>query len=131
LETIGYGSIRNDVMKFIGLGFLLLIVGSIVQAEEVVIGAILDSNEEGSPVGRTEGQIRSIDLEARTAIISGFIYHFGASTLADPLEVRLLGRDFGSLELLLPEMHVEIQYNRVGEFREGKKITQIEKSEET
>ncbi|MFT7548606.1 MAG: hypothetical protein ACI9VI_002451, partial [Candidatus Azotimanducaceae bacterium] len=40
-------------------------------------------------------------------------------------------RDFGSLELLLPEMHVEIQYNRVGEFREGKKITQIEKSEET
>jgi len=117
-------------MKIFGVSFLFFIFSQSLMAEEVPFSTLMGTIQ-GSVSGRiTEGQIRSIDLENRTAIISGFIYHFGPSTDAKPLQVRMLGKDYGSLEMLKVDMHVEIIYIQEDQHRVGKKLTQINESEE-
>jgi len=119
------------MLRFINLGLFLLFMNSITQAEEVTFDSILDSIEDAVPERTTEGRIQSIDLVGRTAVIGGFIYYFGSSTDAYPLQVRMLGKNFGSLEMLKSGMHVEIFYMQTGQHRVGNQLTQINKSEET
>ena len=92
--------------------------------------SILDSIEEAVPERLTTGTIESIDLGGRKAIISGFEYHFGPATEAQPLKVRMLGRDFGALEMLAPGMDVEVSFfqSPAGD-RVGTILTQIEEAE--
>ena len=93
---------------------------------------ILDSIEEAVEGRSTTGRIESIDLSKRTAIISGFMYHFGPQTDAQPLQVKLLGRNFGSLEMLASGMHVEVSYisSPVSGGRVGTDLVQIESSDQ-
>ncbi|MFT7687795.1 MAG: hypothetical protein ACI9FB_003152 [Candidatus Azotimanducaceae bacterium] len=118
-------------MKFIKLVFLLLMMGSVAQAEEATFDSILDSMEDAVPERTTEGQIQSIDLAGRTGVIDGFLYHFGPATDAYPLQVRMMGKNYGSLEMLRPGMHVSIRYFQAGQHRVANKLTQINESEET
>ncbi|MBL4682766.1 MAG: hypothetical protein JKY88_18885 [Pseudomonadales bacterium] len=118
-------------MKIFKISFLFFIFSQNLMAEDVFHNSLVGSIQ-GSGSGRiTEGQIRSIDLVNRTAIISGFIYHFGPATDAQPLQVRMLGKDYGSLEMLKVDMHVEVIYIQEDQHRVGKKLTQINESEET
>ena len=76
------------------------------------------------------GRIEAIDIAKRTGIIGGYHYHFGPSTLSLPLVVKLLGRDFGSLELLSVGMDVEVFYfQSPSEHRIGLEINEVEESE--
>ncbi len=106
-------------------------LSSVVVAETVTFDSIMDSIEDSVPERTTEGQIRTIDLGGRTAVIGGFVYHFGPSTDAYPLQVKMLGKDYGSLEMLKPGMHVQILYIQAGQHRIGNMLTQVNESEET
>lgn len=94
--------------------------------------AILDSIEDAVPEKVTTGKIESIDLAGRTAIIGGYLYHFGPATDSLPLQVRLLGKDFGSLQMLSPGMDVEVYYfqSPAGD-RVGNELVQIESADKT
>ena len=76
------------------------------------------------------GRIRSIDLGERSAIISGFEYHLGSSGGLDRCVVRMLGLDFGSVELLQENMFVEVYYIRESGRRLAKLIIQTDEGEE-
>ena len=76
------------------------------------------------------GRIRSIDLGERSAIISGFEYHLGSSGGLDRSVVRMLGLDFGSVELLQENMFVEVYYIRESGRRLAKLIIQTDEGEE-
>lgn len=129
-------------MKFRNLIFLMLMsnahvaFGADVDSELsqssslVTFDEILDSIEEPVPERMTTGLIESIDLSARTATIGGFFYHFGPSTDSNPLKVKLLGRDFGSLEMLSVDMGVEVTYfqSAAGD-RIGNLLVQVESVE--
>ncbi|MFT4677000.1 MAG: hypothetical protein ACJAX5_002079 [Patiriisocius sp.] len=77
---------------------------------QVDFDSILDSIDGTVEERTTTGTIGRIDLSGRTAIIDGILYHFGPSTDQAPLKVRLLGRDFGALEMLSVGMDVEVIY---------------------
>jgi len=96
----------------------------------VTFDEIIDSIEDAVPERTTTGTIESIDLAARTAAIGGYLYHFGPATDSPPLKVKLLGRNFGSLEMLSAGMAVEIDYfqSPAGD-RIGNVLTQIESAE--
>ena len=120
---------------------ILLLGGLSAHSEEEVVvsegsavvdyDSILDSIVEAVEGQYTEGRIESIDLSGRKAIIGGYEYHFGPVTEPEPLKVKLLGRDFGSLELLSVGMHVEVFYmaSPAG-GRVGTDLTQIETSQQ-
>lgn len=77
------------------------------------------------------GRIRSIDLSDRNAIISGFEYHLGSSGGTDRCIVKMLGLDFGSVELLQVNMFVEVHYiQESGRRRLAKLIIQTDDGEE-
>ena len=76
------------------------------------------------------GRIRSIDLSDRSAIISGFEYHLGSSGGTDRCIVKMLGLDFGSVELLQANMFVEVYYIQESGRRLAKLIIQTEDGEE-
>jgi hypothetical protein len=129
---------RNKAMKFRYLAFFVFLLGvSSAHAEEAGelsinsaladFDSILDSIGEAVPERVTTGRIESIDLASRTAIIGGYLYHFGPSTDSLPLQVKLLGRDFGSLQMLSPGMDVEVYYfqSPAGD-RVGNELVQIE-----
>tara|TARA_R110002072_G_scaffold14259_3_gene59212 strand:- start:13500 stop:13898 length:399 start_codon:yes stop_codon:yes gene_type:complete len=131
-------------MKFAYLFLLLLLsAGQSVVAEEDLqselvqnasrmdFEAILDSIEDAVPERTTTGTIEAIDLAGRAAIIGGHLYHFGPATEADPLIVKLLGVNYGSLEMLSAGMDVEVLYfqSPAGD-RIGNQLTQIESSEQ-
>jgi hypothetical protein len=88
---------------------------------------IIDSIEDPVPERTTTGTIEAIDLSARTAVIGGYIYHFGPATDSTPLQVKLLGRDFGSLEMLSAGMDLQIYFfqSPAGD-RIGTELIQIE-----
>ena len=93
----------------------------------VAFDDIIDSIVDPVPERTTTGTIESIDLSARTAVIDGYIYHFGPATDAMPLRVKLLGRDFGSLQMLSAGMDVEIVFfQSPAGGRIGNILTQIE-----
>jgi hypothetical protein len=60
-------------------------------------------------------------------VIGGYIYHFGPATDSTPLQVKLLGRDFGSLEMLSAGMDLQIYFfqSPAGD-RIGTELIQIE-----
>lgn len=118
-------------MRIFKLSFLLVLFSQGLMADDVSFDTIMDSMEDSVPEQTTEGQIRSIDLVNRTGVIGGYIYYFGPSTDAYPLQVKMLGKDFGSLEMLKVDMHVEVVYIQVGQHRVGNLLTQIVESEET
>ena len=63
------------------------------------------------------GQIFSIDLVNRTAMISGYRYYFGNPVQGDASKISLYGYDAGSLEMLRVGMKVYIRYAELGTSR--------------
>lgn len=63
------------------------------------------------------GQIHTMDMDERTAVISGFRYYFGSSVYNDASEVKLLGYNSGSFEMLYPGMKVRLVYAEYGTNR--------------
>jgi len=119
-------------MKLCQMILLFIVFSAVAQADDSDYFSIVAGNNgnENLPNIIAEGQIRSIDLDARTAIISGFVYYFGPSTIANAAEYKLLGRSFGSLEMMRTDMHVEIVYKIYGEHRVASNLQEIEQSEE-
>ena len=76
------------------------------------------------------GRIRSIDLGERSAIISGFEYHLGSSGGIDRCAVKMLGYDFGSVELLQVNMFVAVYYIQDSGQNLAKLIIQTDEGEE-
>jgi hypothetical protein len=60
------------------------------------------------------GEIHSIDLVKRTAIIGGYRYYFGDPRHSDSSRVSLYGYHSGSFEMLSPGMKVYIRYAEYG-----------------
>ena len=75
------------------------------------------------------GIVRSINLDDRTAIISGFKYAFGAVEKGWTAEVKMYRSDFGALELLRPGMKVKVQYGEFGVIRVLLRLEQLADSE--
>ncbi|MFN3238643.1 MAG: hypothetical protein ACE37D_16490 [Pseudomonadales bacterium] len=110
---------------------LLLAFVTPVAAESITYDQIVDSIEDAVEERTTEGRIEAIDLAARTGTIGGYRYHFGPSTLNLPLQVKLLGRNFGSLELLQVGMDVRVFYFEApSEHRIATELIQIEAAEQ-
>ena len=119
-------------MKSLHLFALLLMtvtVAPLVKAEEVNFYEVLSSAEDGMAMRTETGEIHELDMARRTAIISGFLYLFGPSTIADPVEVTMLGSDYGALELLRVGMFVEVSFLKTDSFRVGKQIVQVSSME--
>jgi hypothetical protein len=70
------------------------------------------------------GEIQSINLADRSAIISGTRYHFGP--LSGGVVVHMLGRNFGAVELLQTGMSVRVFYIKNFGGRQAKLILQVE-----
>ena len=68
----------------------------------------IDALPEGAIKGT--GELSQLNTAERTVVISGLRYNFAARSAVPPLEVILLGRDFGALQLLKDGMHVEFYY---------------------
>lgn len=82
--------------------------------------------DEGAVMARTtRGVIQAIDLENRTAEISGFIYDFGEPDDPLPVQVKMSGSEFGAFEMLRPNMKVEIVYGDTGEIRLAVRLQQL------
>jgi hypothetical protein len=97
------------------------------RAADADFATIVESIDEAAIEQVATGKIAAIDLVGRTATIGGYIYYFGSSTIASPVEVELLGRDFGALQMLTPGMDVEAYYYEAGDFgRVGTRLIQIE-----
>lgn len=104
-----------------------------VFAEELSFEQIMDSFGSSPEVEEkgTTGRIEALNFTDRTGTIGGYRYHFGPSTLSTPLRVRLLGRDFGSLQLLDVGMDVRVYYfESPTEHRIATEIVQIAESEQ-
>ena len=79
----------------------------------------------------TTGRIEALNLSERTGTIGGYRYHFGPSTLSTPLRVKLLGRNFGSLQLLNVGMDVRVYYfESPSEHRIATEIIEVAESEQ-
>jgi hypothetical protein len=76
------------------------------------------------------GRIRSIDFSEGSTIISGFTYHFGSASGSNRCVVRMLGRDFGAVELLQENMFVTVYYVQEPGRRLAKLIIQTNAGEE-
>ena len=76
------------------------------------------------------GRIRSIDLSEGSTIVSGFTYHFGSATGSDRCVVKMLGQDFGAVELLQENMFVKVYYVQEPGRRLAKLIIQTNAGEE-
>ncbi len=120
------------MLKTTKLIFILLSVCAGMQAAvaEPTYDEILDSIVDPVPEKITDGKIEALDLTARTGTIGGYRYHFGPSTISQPLEVKLIGRNFGSLELLSVGMDVRVYYFEApSEHRVALELIQIAESE--
>lgn len=112
------------------LAAILLICGSVVaSAEELSFEQVMATFTDPVELRVTEGRIEALDLIDRTGTIGGHRYHFGPSTLSTPLQVKLLGRNFGSLELLNIGMDVRVSYFvSPSEHRVAIELIQIEQA---
>ena len=103
---------------------------SVVDVNEVFIedatidGATIDS------AAIVTGRIRSIDFSEGSTIVSGFTYHFGSAGGSNRCVVRMLGRDFGAVELLQENMFVKVYYVQEPGRRLAKLIIQTNSGEE-
>jgi len=81
---------------------------------------------EGAVMARTtRGVIQSITLYNRTAIISGFTYDFGEPDHRLPVQVQMVGSEFGTIEMLRLNMKVEIVYGERGDIRLAVRLQQL------
>ena len=69
------------------------------------------------------GEIYSIDLVNRTAIIGGYRYYFGDPRHSDASEVKMYGYQSGSFEMLSPGMKVYVRY---GEYGVGRYVVSLQ-----
>ncbi len=102
---------------------------------EVVVKAvdyftIVNSIDNNVSQRAANGRIQEIDGIERTIVVGGIKYFYGPATIADPLRVRMLGVDFGALELLRVGMFVEVHYLPGGTYRIAKAMIQIEAQEQ-
>ena len=86
--------------------------------------------DEGAVGGVITGRIRSIEFNERSAIISGFKYYLGSAGGLDRCIVKMLGQDFGVVELLQVNMFVEVHYIQESGRRFAKLIIQTDEGEE-
>lgn len=63
------------------------------------------------------GEIHSIDMNARTAVIGGYRYQFGSPIYSDTSKISLYGYSFGSFEMLRVGMKVYVRYAEYGVSR--------------
>ena len=104
-------------MKTIGLFLVMSILSSAFSAVAA---------ENPKVMARTKyGIIRSIDLQSRTAIISGFKYAFGSVEDGRTAEVKLYGSEYGALELLKVGMKVKVVYGEFGFMRVVLRLQQL------
>lgn len=116
-------------MKHLLTALVVLFSSSIALAEELTFEQIMSTFTDQVEVRVTEGRIEALDLVERTGTIGGYRYHFGPSTLSMPLKVKLLGRDFGSLQLLDVGMDVRVVYFvSPDEHRIATELIQIEEA---
>jgi hypothetical protein len=76
------------------------------------------------------GQLSKLDIAARTVTIGGIGYTFGSATVAPPVEILLLGKDFGAVQLLKDGMHVRFYYLLEADRRVIKVLLEIAESTE-
>ena len=78
----------------------------------------------------TSGNISNINLSKRTVNVDAIKYLLPSATAAVPLQVMMLGSNYGSIELLQDGMAVSVYYKKDGYYRSALRIVQIEKSSE-
>ncbi|HIG40390.1 MAG: hypothetical protein ABGY96_10925 [bacterium] len=78
----------------------------------------------------TSGIVSNINLSQRTLNVDAIRYLLPSATAAEPLQVNMLGSNYGSLELLQDGMAVSVYYRKAGSYRSALRIVQIEKSSE-
>jgi hypothetical protein len=102
--------------------FIVIFFGLLALGLMPAFGAKSSSQEPPPPEGyalpsgiytdRVIGDIHTIDLVTRTAIISGYLYSFSGLSGYERPSIKLYGSQAGSLELLAPKMRVRIDYVR-------------------
>jgi len=73
----------------------------------------------------TRGIVESVNLEARSAVISGYAYDFGTPDMPVPVEVKMYNSDYGAFELLERGMKVEVVYGDTGDLRLVVRLQQL------
>ena len=73
----------------------------------------------------TQGIVESVDLQARSAVISGYTYDFGTPDMPVPIEVKMYNSDYGAFELLEGGMKVEVVYGDTGDLRLVVRLQQL------
>jgi hypothetical protein len=106
------------------LAFLLL-PATQVAAQEADYFTVLNSVAVDAPRQIDAGMMEGLDLGERTAVIGGFKYFFGPSTLAEPLDVTIMGSDYGAIEMLKDGMQVEVHYLEAPRYRIGTRLVQV------
>lgn len=71
------------------------------------------------------GEVHKMDFTEREAVISGFRYYFGSVVSGDNSEVKLLGSNAGSFEMLEPGMKLLLFYAETGVSRYVVKAEQL------
>ena len=105
---------------------LLLLLSSWSYAQDDFVAPHL--LPEGAMKG--SGQLSELDTAKRTVSIDGIHYTFGAATDAPPVQIRLLGRSFGAVQLLKDGMHVRFYYLQEYDRKVIKALMEVEASTE-
>jgi len=103
---------------------VLAIMSQMVVAEE----PRFLTNEEmqgGAAARTTRGEIETVDLNDRSAIISGYKYYFGSPNDESPVEVKMYKSNYGAFELLQPGMKVEVLYGEEVDGRSAIEVQQL------
>ena len=120
---------RILLMAMLLVGLVPTTLAAEMSFDEIMLS--FGSNPEAVEESATTGRIETLNFTDRTGTIGGHRYHFGPSTLSTPLRVKLLGRDFGSLQLLDVGMDVRVYYfSSPSEHRIATEIVQIEESKQ-
>jgi hypothetical protein len=121
----------NLMMIRIWLILLLAVSPIALAAEQVNEGSELDEYlPQVENTSKTTGRVHALDLSTRNAVISGYNYHLGSMEGLDRCAVKVLGKEFGAVELLQVGMFVEVHYVREPGRNSAKLIIQTEDGEE-
>ena len=96
-----------------------------------VAADLLHPHELPQWMKQTTGTISNIDLSRRTVNVNAVRYHLPSATSAEPLTVMMLGKDYGSIELLQNGMAVNVYYRKQGNSRLALILIQVEKAPAT
>ena len=108
----------------------------IVLLSTCILGSIAHASEFGTTgnavqLKNSSGVVSNIDLAQRTIIIGAVRYLLPSATAAEPLRVFMLGKDYGSLELLQRGMAVKVRYYQSGRSRAAIEIVQVHRGADT